>query len=157
MGTSNLQYCSLIWLFCSKAADSSINGTTKRAMKITYNSDSKETLDALLQRDGILIIHKSNLQKLMVEVYKTHNHLNPPYMWDLFTKKMGEYDFRIKTLCKLPPARSQRFGTNSLQFKGILLWNSLSDEIKTAKSLAISKQKIKPWNGTHCTCNICRN
>ena len=78
----------------------------------------------------------------MVEVYKTLNHLNPPYMWDLFTKKVVEYDFRIKILCKLPPARSQRFGTNSLKFKGSLLWNSLSDEIKTAKSLAIFKQKI---------------
>ena len=97
------------------------------------------------------------LQKLMVEVYKTLNHLNPPYMWGLVTKKVVEYDFRIKILCKLPPAIPQRFGTNSLKFKGSLLWNSLSDDIKTAKSLAIFKQKIKSWNGTHCTCNICRN
>ena len=56
--TSSLQYCSLIWLFCSKAADNLINRTTKRAMRITYNSDSQETLDALLQRDGTLKIHK---------------------------------------------------------------------------------------------------
>ena len=47
--TSNLQCCSLIWLFCSKAAGNLINRTTKRAMRITYNSDSEETLDALLQ------------------------------------------------------------------------------------------------------------
>ena len=53
-----------------------------------------------------------------------------------------EYDFRIKILCKLPPARSQRSGTNSLIFEGSLLWNGLSDEIKTAKSLAIFKQEI---------------
>ena len=111
-------------------------------MRITYNSDNEETLEALLQRDGTLTIHKRNLQKLMVEVYKTLNHLNPPYMWDLFTKKVVEYDFRIKILCKLPPTRSQRFGTNSLRFKGSLLWNSLSDEIKTVKSLAIFKQKL---------------
>ena len=105
----------------SKAADNLINRTTKRAMRITYNSDSEETLEALLQRDGTVTIHKRNLQKLMVEVYKTLNHLNPPYMWDLFTKKVMEYDFRIKILCKLLPARSQRFGTNSLKFKGSLL------------------------------------
>ena len=101
--------------------------------RITHNSDSEETLEALLQRDGPLTIYKRNPQKLMVEVYKTLNHLNPPYMWDLFTKKVVEYDFRIKILCKLPPARSQRFGTNSLKFKGSLLWNSLSDEIETAE------------------------
>ena len=56
--TSNLQYCSLIWLFCSKAADNLINRTTKRALRITYTSDSEERLDALLQRDGTLTIHK---------------------------------------------------------------------------------------------------
>ena len=155
--TSNLQYCSLIWLFCIKAADSLINRTTKRAMRITYNSDSEETLDALLQRDGALTIHKNSLQKLIVEVYKTLSHLHFPYMWDLFTKNVVEYDFEFKILCKLPPARLQRFGTNSLKFKDSLLWNSLSDEITTAKSLAIFKQKSKSWNGTHYTCNICRN
>ena len=154
---SNFQYCSLIWLFCSKAANDLINRTTKRAMGTTYNSNNEEALDALLQRDGTLTIHKKNLQKLMVEIYKTINHLNPPYMWDLFTKKVVEYDFRIKILCELPPARSQRFGTNSLIFKGSLLWNSLSDDTKTSQSLAIFKQKIRSWDGAHCPCNICRN
>ena len=154
---SNFQYCSLIWLFCSKAANDLINRTTKRALRITYNSNNEEALDALLQRDGTLTIHKKNLQKLMVEIYKTINHLNPPYMRDLFTKKVVEYDFRIKILCELPPARSQRFGTNSLIFKGSLLWNSLSDDTKTSQSLAIFKQKFRSWDGAHCTCNICRN
>ena len=116
-------------------------------MRITYNSNNEEALDALLQRDGTLTIHKKNLQKLMMEVYKTINHLNPPYMWDLFTKKVVEYDFRIKILCELPPARSQRFGTNSLIFKGSLLWNSLSDDTKTSQSLAIFKQKSDPGMG----------
>ena len=45
-----------------------------------------------------MTIHKKNLLKLMVEVYKTMNHLSPPYMWDLFTKKVVEYDFRIMIL-----------------------------------------------------------
>ena len=102
----------------------------------------KEALDALLLRDRTLIIHKKNLQKLIADVYETIRHLNPPYMWDLFTKKVVEYDFGITIICELPLAKSQRFGTNSLKFKGSLLWNSLSDEIKTAKSLATFKQII---------------
>ena len=150
---SNFQYWSLTWLFCSKAANALINRTTIRTMRITYNSDNDERLDALLQRDGTLTIQIKICKKLMVEIYKTTNHLNPPYMWDLFTKTVVEYDFGIKILCELPPARSQRFGTNSLKFKGSLLRNSLSDEMKTAQSLAIFKQKIK----SHCTCNTCRN
>ena len=91
-------------------------------------------LDALMQKDGTLTIHKRNLQTLMVEIYKMINHLSPPYMWDFFTKKVVEYDFRLKLLCEHPPARSQRFDINSLKFKGSMLRNSLSD-------------------GSHCTCN----
>ena len=68
---SNFQYCPLIWSFCSKAADSFINRTTKRAMRIIYNSGNEEALDVLLQRNGTLITQKTNLQKLMVvEIYK---------------------------------------------------------------------------------------
>ena len=132
----------------STAADNLINGAAKRAMRIIYNNANEEAIDVLLQRDGTLTIYKRNLQKLMVEVYKTLSHLNPPYMWDLFTKKVVEYDFRTKILRELPPVRSQRLGTNPLKFKGSvmklkLLWNSLSDEIKNAKSLTVFKQKVK--------------
>ena len=82
---SNFQYCPLIWLFCSKAADNLINRATKHAMGIIYNNDNEKALDALLQRDGTLTIRKKNLQRLMVEIYKMIIHFNPPYMWDLFT------------------------------------------------------------------------
>ena len=60
---------------------------TKRAMRIIYSNDNEEALVAVLQRDGTLTIHKKNLQKPMMEVFKTMNHLNPPYM-RYFTKKV---------------------------------------------------------------------
>ena len=89
-------------------------------------------------RDGTLKINKK-LQRLVVEIYKTMN------------QKVVEYDFRIKILFELSPARSQRFSTNSLKFRGSLLWNSLSDEVKVAKSLVIFKQKnqILEWHLLH--------
>ena len=73
-------------------------------MRIVCNNDNEEVLDALLQRDGTLTIHKK-LQKLMVEIYKTINHLNLPCMWDIFINKEVEYDLRTKILRELPPAR----------------------------------------------------
>ena len=56
-------------------------------MRIIYNSDNEKAVDALLH-NGTLTIHKKNLQKIMVGVYKTINHLNLPYIWDLFIKKV---------------------------------------------------------------------
>ena len=109
-----------MWVFCSRAADNLIN-------RIFCDNDNEEALDARSQRDGNLTIQQENLQKLLVEIKKTISHLKSPYMWDLFTKKMVECNVTMKVFCELPPARSQRLGTNSLKFKGSLLWNSISD------------------------------
>ena len=65
---SNFQYCPWIWLLCSKAVDNFLNRGTKRALRLIYNNDIEEALDAILQRDGTLTIHEKNLQKLMVEI-----------------------------------------------------------------------------------------
>ena len=59
-----------------------------------YNNDNEEELDALLQRDGTLALYKRNLQRPMVDMYKMTNHLHSPYMWDIFTKKVVEYDLK---------------------------------------------------------------
>ena len=75
----------------------------------------------------------------MLETYKTINLLSPSHMWNLFTKKVVGYDFRIKILCELPPARLQKIGLNSLKFKGSQLCNGLGDEVKTAQSLGVYK------------------
>ena len=117
-----------IWLLCSITVDNLINRMTNYAMSIIYNNENEEEFEALLEQDGTLKIHKRNLQKLMVEIYKMINHLNCPYMRGFFTKKLVE----------LPHVRLQRFGTNALKFKESILWNILNDDIKT-----IFRQKLK--------------
>ena len=79
--------------------------------------------------------HKKNLQNLMVEIYKSMNHLNPEYMWDFFIKKDVPYNLRTKELCKLPSVSSQRYGIKFLSLRGSLLWNALSDDLKLTTSL----------------------
>ena len=89
-------------------------------------------------------IHKKNLQILMTEVYRTINHLNPEYMWEFFTKRDVPYGLRSSELCTIPSVNPQRYGINSLSFRGSLLWNALSDEIK----LTTSAKKFKKGNTT---------
>ncbi len=88
----------------------------------------------------------------MAGIYESVNYLNPEYMWDFFEKKEVPYNLRIKELCHLlSSTRSRRYGTNSLCFRGSLLWNSLSDELKLSNSLAIFKREIRSWDGNSCT------
>ncbi len=151
---SNFTNHPLIWLFCSKVANTAINKTNKRALR-TFYEHYESTFQELLNRGETNTTHTKNLQKLMVEIYKSVNHLNSEYMLDFFVKKEVPYDLRIKELCHLPSTRSRRYGTSSLSFRGSLLWNSLSDELKLSNSLAIFKREIRSWDGNSCTCHIC--
>ena len=152
---SNFSYCPLIWLFCSKTANKDINRTNKRALRVLYG-DYDSSFDQLLARNGSITVHQMNLQRLMTEIYKTMNHLNPSYIWEFFVKKDIPYNLRTKELCRLPSAQSYRYGLNSLSFRGSLLWNTLDDELKRADTLGSFKRGIKEWDGKGCRCLICK-
>ena len=152
---SNFSYCPLVWLFCSKTANKDINRTNKRALRVLYG-DYDSSVDQLLARAGSVTVHQKNLQSLMIEIYKTMNHLNPSYIWEFFVKKDISYNLRTKELCRLPSAKSHRYGLNSLSFRGSLLWNTLDDELKRADSLGSFKTGIKEWDGKGCRCLICK-
>ena len=53
----------------------------------------------------------------MIEVYKSLNHENPSFLWDLFTRKEINYNLRIKDILTLPKASTASFGTNSIAFR----------------------------------------
>ena len=84
----------------------------------------------LLTRSGSVCIYARNLQKLMIEIYKSIIHLSPSLVWEFHETKCKEYNLRTKTLCKLPTIRSTNFGMESVSFRGSFLWNTLDDSIK---------------------------
>ena len=152
---SNFNYCPLIWLFCNKGANKEIDRTHKRALRILYK-EYECPFETLLTRSGSFCIHVRNLQKLLTEIYKSMNHLNPSLVWEFHEKKHVTYDLRIQNLCKLPQIKTQGYGQESLSFRGSFLWNTLDDTIKNQPTLAAFKKRIKDWAGDKCTCKICR-
>ena len=87
-----------------------------------------------------------NLQRLMTEIFKSVNHLNPQLAWEFRGKKHGEYNLRIQNLCKLPSIKTTNFGLESLSLGGSLLWNTLDDSMKRKPTLACfeaKNQKLK--------------
>ena len=151
---ANFNYCPLIWMFSSKAANKEINRTHKRALRVLHK-DYDASFDMCLMREADTTIHIKNLQKLMVEVFKTLNSLNPSYLWDFFSEKQVEYNLRIKNLVKLPQIKTHTFGLNSVTFRGSILWNALGDDIKICENVAAFKKKIKTWKGANCSCKVC--
>ena len=93
---SNFNYCPLIWLFCNKGANKEIDRTHKRALRILYE-DYESSFETLLARSGSNSMHIKNLQKLMTEIYKSMNHLNPSIVWEFHEKKPIMYNLKYKT------------------------------------------------------------
>ena len=148
-------YCPLIWMFCQKKSNNLINKVHKRALRAIHeipSLDFKELLDI----ENSMTIHVKHLQILMIETYQSLNHNNPQMMWDLFHLKDMPYNLRGEKLLQIPPAKTITYGTNSLFFKASILWNSLPNEYKTANSLNEFKTAIRLWEGTSCSCLICK-
>ena len=82
-------------MFSSKAANKEINRTHKGALMVLHK-DKDVSFDTCLQRWADTTIHVKNLQKLMIEIYKTLNLLNSSYLWDFFSTKEVEYNLKIK-------------------------------------------------------------
>ena len=80
-------------MFSSKAANKEINRTQKRALRVLHK-DKDASFDTCLQRGPDTTIHVKNLQKLMLEIFKPLNLLNPAYLWDFFSTKEVEYNLR---------------------------------------------------------------
>ena len=113
------------------------------------------TFEELLEMSNGLTIHSLHLQKLMIEIFKCVNKLNPEFMWSLFEKKNSIYNLRQISLLKIPSVNNKTIGLNSLSFRGSILWNRLPNEYKSKATLQSFKDKIKHWIGIECTCLIC--
>ena len=69
------------------------------------------------------LFHKrppSQLRILATEVFKSLADLNPDFMKSYFTIKEIPYCLRNGNFLKIPPARSTRYGTNSILFRACL-------------------------------------
>ena len=92
----------------------------------------------------------------MFEMYKTNKNPNPQFMKDIFVTNDVPYSLRSGNDLLQPNARTTNFGTETTPFIGKNLWQLLPNEIKTASSLAVFKNRIKSWGGEKCNCRLCR-
>ena len=81
-------------MFGCKTNNGLINQIHKRALRVVYR-DFGSSYQVLLDKDKTVSIHVQNLRTLMIEVFKSLNHLNPAIMWDMFFAKTYFIQFEI--------------------------------------------------------------
>ena len=151
---SQFNYATLIWMFCRKGLYLKMQKIHHKTLKVIYQSN--KTYEELLELSETVSIHQRHLRFLVTEVYKSTSYLNPKFMCSFFTHKEIPYNLRKGQVLSLPPARSTYYGTNSVHFRGSLIWNNLPSYIKSSRSVCEFKNNIKNFRNIDCSCLICR-
>ena len=150
---SQFKYCLLLWMFHSKTLDDRINKLHERALRVVYKDDKNLTFEELLEKDKSFTTHHRNLQHLAILMYKVKNNLAPAPVQEIFQVNVSE---RANEDWVIPRVRTVNNGLETVRYRGPLTWNLLPEEIKSAKTLQIFKNKIKDWKPHGCTCRICQ-
>ena len=114
------------------------------------------THDELLALDNERKIHQRHLQFLAIEILKSKNKLNPSFVWKTCKEKNIPYSLRRGISLFIPNANTQKYGINSLNFRGSVLWNNLPIKLKECKSLQEFKQLLKQSGNLTCTRLACK-
>ena len=91
-----------------------------KTLQVVYNN-YLATYDELLALDNELKIHQRHLQFLAIEMYKSRNKLNPSFMWKTYKEKNTPYSLRRGISLLITNVNTQKYGINSLNFRGNVL------------------------------------
>ena len=83
---SQLSYCPLVWMFCSRGLNNKINSLHYRSLQIVYR-DFISTFQQLLEKYSTVTIHNRNIRLLATEMYKVSNDIASPSMSEIFGYK----------------------------------------------------------------------
>ena len=89
---AQFKYCPIIWRFCIRSCNHKINELQERALRLAYDDYYESSFDVLLNKNKSFSIPHQNIQKLMIEVYKSLNKPSPDNFFDsmfdsMFTSK----------------------------------------------------------------------
>ena len=140
-------------MFHSRVLNNKLNKLHERALRIVYNN-STLSFDELLSLDNSFTIHERNVQKLAIEMYKVQNNLSPRFMKSIFCALNSHYDLRSEVTFKTENIRTVRYGSETISFRGPIIWRKVPNEIKTSNSLLEFKRKIRQWKPSGCNCRI---
>ena len=82
--------------------------------------DYESSFETLLTRNGSNSIQVKNLQKLMIEIFKSMDGLNPPIPWEFHVKHVT-CNLGIQTYASFPPIKTMKFGVDSIPYRGSFL------------------------------------
>ena len=135
--TTLINYCHLVWMFCSKEANNEMEKLHKRPLQIIHDNFSS-FYDDLRMKDNSATIHVRNLQFLMTEIFKTIHDKNPLFMKEIFVMEESCYNLRSTFRLHVPRASTTKYGLETISFRGIPIVKSGIPFLMTLKTRNVS-------------------
>ena len=140
-------------MFAGKTSVNKICKIHHRTLQVIQN-DYQKSYDEFLDINKDVDLHQKHLGILASEVFKSITHVNPEFMW-IFDENTILYNLRKGNRLLLPPVNSVKFGINSLIFRGRLLWNNLTLNLKSCQTIDEFRLALNRLGRIHCTCIVC--
>ncbi len=119
------------------------------------NEDYESTYDILLKKGNHNMLYIGCLRHIATEIFKALHGSTPIYIRDLFEEKDTIYNLCSTVSLQQTKCNRITYGLNSFRYKGVMIWNDLSNEIEHTITLAEFKNQIKKWQGPKGLCNMC--
>ena len=96
---SQLNYCTLVWMFCSRTTNNMIN----KVYESIFLDNDLSDCESLLQTNKDICSHHKNIQGLMIEMFNIKNELALSIMDSVFERRNESYN-----LCNFQEFLSER-------------------------------------------------
>ena len=140
-------YCPLIRHYSSSKSINKVEMIQKRALRFIFNDNSSSYKELLIKaKKNVMSVNR--LRNLCIEIFKTINNMNHPFMKEIFTVKNCNKTVRQqhKNNLEIKVTKTETFGTKSLTSLGPKVWNSLPAHLKLYERLPVFKKMIKHWD-----------
>ena len=125
----------LLWIFCSRISNNTINKLHERSIRIILNDYSSD-FNMLLENSNDICNHHRNIQALLIEVLKMQNGLAPPIMKSILNKRFNTYNIRNFQTFVTERKRAAWCGLENLGYRYPQLWSLLLKSLKKTNSLS---------------------
>ena len=140
-------------MFCDRNPNKKINRLHERALRLVYN-DYPSSFETLLERDSSFTIHHQNIQRMLIEIYRSLNKASAENVFDsLFEFKFRQSQFPLEL--KMPFCNSVCHDKNSIRYFEPQIWNFVPFEVRNPATLEDFSRKIKCWKPEECQCRLC--
>ena len=120
-----------------------INDIFHRDLESEIRNFAEGTFGEFLNWDNTKTTLTKNVQKLIIEIYRWLNDLNPEYMWELFCTIKCSISSPHQGIMQTHFSKFQHYRLNAESCRGSLLWNAIDDKIKLRPSLEKFKKEIR--------------